>query len=346
MDWLERYLQAVRKHLPWQRQDDIIAELRANLEAQLEERQEKLGRALTEGEILDWLKELGPPMMMASQYQPARYLIGPNLFGIYWLILRLSTIWASIAFLISVVVRIIVESHEPAWIAQQVLMMPYVWLQTALWVTLTFAFLEFAITKNPEKSPSVFNWGAKWNPATLPPLQKPAPAAGPGRQRSYAGAVAEFIVHCAVVVWLLLIPSNPWLMLGPAAAYLHNSPVLLLPVLMYFYWAVVIVNAVRAVWLGYLLVAEEWRFKTTAEHLITKVVEMVPMFILITAPGHQYVMAKPGANPLPAGLQIEALNHYIWTGCVVLGAIVLISFVVELVKAAVCPPGRSAAVMF
>src|SRR3974390_2524977 len=117
MDWLERYLQAVRKHLPWQRQDDIIAELRANLEAQLEERQEQLGRALTEGEILDWLKELGPPMMMASQYKPARYLIGPGLFGIYWLIMRLSFVWASVAFAISVVVRVIVETHDLAWIA-------------------------------------------------------------------------------------------------------------------------------------------------------------------------------------------------------------------------------------
>ena len=37
MEILERYLQAVKKYLPWQRQDDIIAELRANLEAQIED---------------------------------------------------------------------------------------------------------------------------------------------------------------------------------------------------------------------------------------------------------------------------------------------------------------------
>ena len=40
MELLDRYLQAVKKHLPWQRQDDIIAELRANLESQLEDREE------------------------------------------------------------------------------------------------------------------------------------------------------------------------------------------------------------------------------------------------------------------------------------------------------------------
>ena len=31
MELLDRYLQAVKKHLPLQRQDDILAELRANL---------------------------------------------------------------------------------------------------------------------------------------------------------------------------------------------------------------------------------------------------------------------------------------------------------------------------
>ena len=47
MELLDRYLEAVKKHLPWQRQDDIIAELRANLEAQLEDKEAGLGRPLT-----------------------------------------------------------------------------------------------------------------------------------------------------------------------------------------------------------------------------------------------------------------------------------------------------------
>ena len=58
MELLERYLEAVKKHLPWERQDDIIAELRANLEAQLEEKEGALGRPLTTAEMEDWLKQL------------------------------------------------------------------------------------------------------------------------------------------------------------------------------------------------------------------------------------------------------------------------------------------------
>ncbi|HEY1901143.1 MAG TPA: hypothetical protein VGG56_01855 [Terracidiphilus sp.] len=53
MEFLDRYLEAVKKHLPWQRQDDILAELRANLESQLEEKEEALGRPLTQAEAED-----------------------------------------------------------------------------------------------------------------------------------------------------------------------------------------------------------------------------------------------------------------------------------------------------
>jgi len=83
MELLDRYLQAVKKHLPWQRQDDIIAELKANLESQLEDKEGELGRPLTQGEAEDWLKQLGPPIQVAARYQPQRYLIGPAIFPIY-----------------------------------------------------------------------------------------------------------------------------------------------------------------------------------------------------------------------------------------------------------------------
>ena len=98
MELLDRYLQAVRKHLPWQRQDDIIAELRANLEAQLEEKEAELGRPLTAVEMEDWIKQLGSPLQMAAHYRPQQYLIGPTLFPIYRNVLKIALIWATIIY--------------------------------------------------------------------------------------------------------------------------------------------------------------------------------------------------------------------------------------------------------
>src|SRR5579863_8750966 len=95
MELLDRYLQAVKKHLPLRRQDDIIAELRANMESQLEDKESELGRPLTTGELEDWLKKMGSPIMVAARYQPQKYLIGPAIFPVYWYILRMVILWAA-----------------------------------------------------------------------------------------------------------------------------------------------------------------------------------------------------------------------------------------------------------
>jgi hypothetical protein len=94
MELLERYLQAVRKHLPWQGQDDIVAELRANLEAQLEDKQASLGRGLTADEAEAWLKQVGSPVRVAGRYQPQQYLIGPAVYPIYTYVLKLAMGWS------------------------------------------------------------------------------------------------------------------------------------------------------------------------------------------------------------------------------------------------------------
>ena len=101
MELLDRYLQAVKKHLPWQRQDDIIAELKANLEAQLEDKEAALGRPLTKAEAEVWLKQFGHPIQAAAHYQPQRSLIGPALFPFYWYVLGIALFWATVIYPLS-----------------------------------------------------------------------------------------------------------------------------------------------------------------------------------------------------------------------------------------------------
>lgn len=331
MEWLERYLQAIRKHLPWERQEDIIAELRTNLQAQLEEREEQMGRSMTEGEMIDWIRQLGPPAVMASRYQPTRYLIGPNLFPMYRSILRLVLIWASVGYTVAIVAQAIFQAHNSSWLAGQCANYLNIWITSAAWVTGGFAATEYFAAHHPEKCPPMFSTGANWSPTGLAPLEKPRPARG--KPVSFANAVAEFVVQCALLTWLLLIPHQPWMLIGPAAAYLHRSPVLLTPILLLFYWAIVALTAMQAAWQGYNLLTDEWRFKSTAQHLFTKALGIVPIAILVIAPGQKYLIANPVGGALPDGLQIDALNHYIWVGCVVVGIITVIQFAWDAWKA-------------
>ena len=64
------------------------AELRANMEAQLEDKEAELGRPLAQGEMEDWLRAMGSPIWWPSRYQPQQYLIGPALYPIYLYVLR------------------------------------------------------------------------------------------------------------------------------------------------------------------------------------------------------------------------------------------------------------------
>src|ERR1700733_7354911 len=138
MELLDRYLQAVKKHLPWRRQDDIIAELHANLEAQLEDKEAELGRPLTKEEAEEWLKQIGSPIQVAARYQSRQYLIGPALFPTYSYILKLVLGWTTVIYVIAKVVTIAAQGLDVEAFAGVGLSLPWIWLINAGITTLIF----------------------------------------------------------------------------------------------------------------------------------------------------------------------------------------------------------------
>ena len=128
MELLDRYLQAVKKHLPWERQDDIIAELRANLEAQLEDKETELGRPLTKEEAEQWLKQMGAPIQVAARYQRQQYLIGPALFPTYSYVLRLVLTWSTVLYVIAKVMEVAAKGSGGEALLGMALALPSMWL--------------------------------------------------------------------------------------------------------------------------------------------------------------------------------------------------------------------------
>ncbi|AQR75024.1 hypothetical protein [Sphingomonas sp. LM7] len=88
MDLIERYLAAVRQHLPAEKADDILAELHDDLATRQEIREERLGRPLRRDELYALLREFGHPLVIAARYRPHQYLIGPDIFPFYLFALR------------------------------------------------------------------------------------------------------------------------------------------------------------------------------------------------------------------------------------------------------------------
>ena len=71
--------------------------------------------------------------------------------------------------------------------------------------------------------------------------RKEASQLRPGGRRSH-------LRHFLLIIWLLLIPRYPFLLLGPGIVYLHLSPFQLEPVWMQFYWWIVGLNIFQFGW--------------------------------------------------------------------------------------------------
>lgn len=328
MELLDRYLQAISKHLPRARQQDILAELRANLEAQLEDKEAALGRPLTQGEAEDWLREMGSPMQMAARYLPQQSLIGPTIFPMYWFVLRTALMWALIIYTAITAVLIALGQPDAPAVPQAILRVPGVLFGVAAWITLVFAVIEFLSARYPEKCAPFVQQATRWSPASLPPLEKVHPSLAP---RSFPKAIAEVIFGLLFLIWLLLIPQYPALLFGPGAQYFDQSPFQFAPVLLLFYAWVIALNVLQLVWRGIDLARGTWQRPQPFQHIVFKAFALIPIAVLLRAPGHVIVMLKnPELDMARYGSTINTLNAGIHKALLIVLVIVVLQLLWDL----------------
>jgi hypothetical protein len=329
MELLDRYLQAVKKHLPWQRQDDIVAELRANLEAQLEDKEAELGRPLTTEEAEGWLKQIGSPIQVAARYQRQQYLIGPAIFPTYSFILKLVLTWATVIYAIANALTIAVGNQGGEAVLQAALRLPWIWLINAAIVTLIFAVVEQTRVRFPEKfrafGPMAGSMAgpmaAQWSPLDLPPV-----GAGDGewaKPRSFTRALLEVFSGGLFLAYVLLVPHYPFLLLGPGAWYLKALPYQLAPAWWTFYWLLVCLNTFELAWKIVDLARGAWqRRPNRARRLAMHALSLIPLGILLAAPEHKLFLLKNPADAAALGGALAAANK---------GAFQVLSIVLALV---------------
>jgi hypothetical protein len=344
MELLDRYLQAVKKHLPWERQDDIIAELKANLEAQLEDKESELGRPLTSAETEAWLKRMGAPFKVAVRYFPQQYLIGPSVFGMYWFVLRLALSWALIIYLVVSGVQLVAGSPSVNAAVEAVLRLPFVLMSVAAWVTLVFAVIEFGVTHYPSKFRALTGDSFDWSPSAMPPVEK-EPASGM-KPRAYTRAVAEVIFGFLGLIWLLLVPKHPYLLLGPGEYVLQALPLQLAPAWIPFYWWIIALNVLQLGWRCVDLVRGSWRGAHPEQHLVFKIVGLIPLALLLAVRNEAYItLQHPEVNHARYGVALSSINHAIHLGLMIVSVIVVAQLLWDMGKMAIEAYRKRAAVM-
>lgn len=110
MTLIDRYVAAVRDHLPREGQQDIVDELADSLQSKMEDEAATRGRPLDEAEEVAILRAFGHPLTVAARYRGdertvtfGRRLIGPELFPTYKKVLAINVIVTLILAAIAVV---------------------------------------------------------------------------------------------------------------------------------------------------------------------------------------------------------------------------------------------------
>lgn len=209
MDLIERYLHAVREHLPASQQQDVIEELGDDLRSRIEERESALGRPLVEDEVVAILKQLGRPMILAGRYRPRQQLIGPAMLPYFWQTLKIAL---GIALLVHIVLGSVMvgSGRSIAESFRGVFSFPLNAVTIFGWVTLVFTLLDTQVSR--------IAFEDQWNPRDLPKV----PAGGVGG--STLQTAFGIAMTCVMLAWWLAVPSRPYLLLGPGAAFIQPGP--------------------------------------------------------------------------------------------------------------------------
>jgi hypothetical protein len=171
MKLIERYIYAVTKDLPQKQREDIGKEIRTLIDDMLEQQQ---GDEPYENKIQRVLLSLGDPELLADSYRESkRYLIGPQNFDNYIMLLKLVSGAVFLGISIATVIDGVFSSQSDIIniIVDYIATMFYALLQGFAWVTVGFAIAEHnGVSLTDKKKKKV------WSLSDLPALPEKAAA--------------------------------------------------------------------------------------------------------------------------------------------------------------------------
>ena len=234
MELVDRYLQAVKFWLPRHQKDDILAELSADLQSQIEDRESVLNRPLTESEIQDILKRRGRPSLVASSFRPQESLIGPVLYPIYLFCLKCAIAgylvpWSIVKLILLIVRPSFPDAHSfPTWFNVLAQISGNLWnmaFVAAGTVTLIFAILERVQVRS--------HWLENWDPRKLPPVRK-------ANLNRRTNAAFELAIILLATAWWAAYMDRTVIYLGASIRIALN------PQWLWFFWSYLIVLLLTA----------------------------------------------------------------------------------------------------
>lgn len=196
MNFIERYVAEVGRHLPEKDRTDIEAEIRSMIEDMLEERGHNAKSADNKA-IAETLEGLGNPKFLAFKYAPPKqYLIGPGWYEIY--IKTLQRVLFTVLPILAAVTIVLTLAEDPlafgSAVEKAIGSLFDVGLQIWFWMTIVFVLME-----RLEAVPNESLNSAKrtWTVDQLPELPRK-------RQISIGEVLMDIALVLFVMVWIAL----------------------------------------------------------------------------------------------------------------------------------------------
>src|SRR5215470_16592572 len=224
---LDRYLSNLAKLLPVAQRDDILRELSEDIYSEIEDKESKLGRPLSEAEQIELLKHRGNPLQVAAGYTRNQgtfafgpQIIGPVLFPFY---VRVLTFNLGLTFLIvGAIFAAISLSGQPIHFSElfgSVLLQLVIQLTA---VTVIFALVEKHLSRQPHE----------WNKEDFERALNTA--IGKRIQEKIHKKTREvprfdsisILIACGVaLLWMQSLWAQPFFIFGPVATQITFAPV-------------------------------------------------------------------------------------------------------------------------
>jgi len=299
MELVDRYLQAVRFWLPkTQKQEGLVAELGEDLRSQIEEKETELHRPLDQADVSAILKRCGSPMIVAGRLGPERHLIGPPLFSIYVFVLKMVLLWILVPVFLFIVGPVNIVNARGDWALAAARTLGDLWsgaFVAAGTITLVFAILERTHAK--------LGLEDKWNPLKLPPVRKQE------HKTSLAQTICELFFGFFGLIWLLLLPHYPVLILGPARTFLKAAPMWHT-----FYIPILLLGVAGLLRSAITLARPQWTLFPPIAQLVQAVLSLILVNFIINAAGltssgdwHPFVVLADAAKNSAQSLRVAAI---------------------------------------
>ena len=332
MEPLERYLSNLSKLLPAAQRDDIIRELREDIQSELEDKREELGRVLTEQEQIDLLNRRGNPLKVAAAYRQenrslafGRQWIGPVLFPFY---IRVLTFNLSLTFFILTVI------FAALYIGGQTVhvgdvfsnFLLQIFLQFTA-VTIIFSLIERHLSKHPS------HWTTQQVRARVNQrIEKKA------REVSRLESVSIIVASAVALIWMQAVWSHLFLIFGPAASFLR-----LAPIWHQIYWpmvAIIVASMLRAT---INLVRPDWiRFRAAAA-VFFEAAGLALVYVLISAQRYVVLAGEATAQASSKEHMLQVVNQWTYYALWAAAAIAVAQTVGSLIRFVRTLRGPSAA---